>query len=40
MHDSQSIKVELDIDIYLKHREIDKIIHIKNGKMIALIYRQ
>ena len=40
IHDSQSIKVELVFDIYLKHREIDKIIHIKDCKLIVLIYRQ
>jgi len=38
IYDSQRIKVELQFDIYLKHREMDKIIHIKNGKMITLIY--
>lgn len=40
IHDSESIKVELDFDIYLKHQELDTTIHIESSKMIVLIYRQ
>jgi len=40
IHDSESIKVELDFDIYLKHQELDNTVHIKSNKMIVLMYRQ
>ena len=40
IHDSQSIKVEIDFDIYLKQDASDQIIHLKNGKLITLIFTQ